>query len=138
MEDLTILLCDDSDDVRSHFCKLLQKCNVKKIFQLTDGSDVINFLLENFSNEEDKVNLLITDYIMPKMDGLTLVKNLREYSNKNTELEKFIRELPIIVATSEGETNSMLSFVEAGVNTYIIKPCDKVTLIEKVNIALEK
>lgn len=138
MEDLTILLCDDSDDVRSHFCKLLQKCNVKKIFQLTDGSEVVDFIVKNFSNGEEKIDLLITDYIMPEMDGLTLVKNLREYSSKNTELEKFIRELPIIVATSEGETNSMLSFVEAGVNTYIIKPCDKVTLIEKVNIALEK
>ena len=136
MDDLNVLLCDDSDDVRSKLSNLLNKCGVKQVYQLTDGSDVIDFLIQNFSDESKRVNLLITDYIMQEKDGLTLVKEIREFSSKEKELETYIQKLPIIVATAEGETNSMLSFVEAGVNTYILKPCDKITLIEKIKIAL--
>jgi len=136
MDDLNVLLCDDSDDVRSKLSNLLNKCGVKQVYQLTDGSDVIDFLIQNFSDESKRVNLLITDYIMQEKDGLTLVKEIREFSSKEKELETYIQKLPIIVATAEGETNSMLSFVEAGVNTYILKPCDKITLIERIKLAL--
>lgn len=137
MDDLNVLLCDDSDDVRSKLTNLLNKCGVKQVYQLKDGSDVIDFLIQNFSDESKRVNLLITDYIMQEKDGLTLVKEIREFSSKDKELETYIQKLPIIVATAEGETNSMLSFVEAGVNTYILKPCDKITLIERIKIALD-
>ena len=137
MDDLNVLLCDDSEDVRSKLANLLNKCGIQQVYQLTDGSEVLDFLIQNFSDESKRVNLLITDYIMQEKDGLTLVKEIREFSSKKKELEAYIQKLPIIVATAEGETNSMLSFVEAGVNTYILKPCDKITLIERIKIALD-
>jgi CheY-like chemotaxis protein len=138
MENLTVLLCDDSEDVRKHLAGLLLKCNVKKVIQASDGSEVVSLLIKNFSNKGDMVNLLITDYIMPNLDGLSLVKEIKEFSNQNKDLENYVRELPIIVATAEGEINSMMSFMEAGIRTYIIKPCDKITLVEKIKLALEK
>lgn len=136
MKNLKILLCDDSDDVRAHFTDLLKKCEVQSIFEASDGSQVIELLTQKFTTEEVKINLLITDFIMPEKDGLTLVKEIRGFTSKDKELESYLRNLPIIVATAEGEINSMMSFVEAGVNTYLLKPCDKITLVKKIQEAL--
>lgn len=138
MENLRVLLCDDSDEVRANLVNLLIKCNITKIFQISDGCEVVEFLVNKFNEDETKIDLLITDYIMPKMDGLSVVKEIREFNSKDKKLENYLRNLPIIVATAQGEINSMLSFVEAGVNSYIIKPCNKITLIEKIGVALGK
>ena len=132
MENLKILVCDDSEPIREGLVDLLGKCGVKNVFQLSDGCEVLDFLIKSFEKENLEIDLLITDYIMPKLDGLSLVREIREFHSSNKKLKKYIQKIPIIVATGEGETNSMISFVEAGVNNYLLKPCDKTTLIEKI------
>jgi two-component system chemotaxis response regulator CheY len=73
-------------------------------------------------------DLMIVDWNMPNMDGLTLVKKVRE-TNKT---------VLIIMATTEAEKTRVLDAVKAGVNNYVVKPFTPEALNEKVTQTLAK
>jgi two-component system chemotaxis response regulator CheY len=76
----------------------------------------------------DAFDLMLVDWNMPHMDGLTFVKRVRE-KDKAT---------PIIMVTTEAEKTRIIDAIKAGVNNYVIKPFTPDSLLERVKQTLEK
>ena len=73
-------------------------------------------------------DLMMVDWNMPNMDGITLVKKVRETDKKTL----------MIMATTEAEKSRVLDAIRAGVNNYVVKPFTPEGLLEKVSQTLAK
>lgn len=76
----------------------------------------------------DDINILITDWNMPEMNGLDLVKKVRGD-------QRFV-DIPIIMVTTEGGKAEVITALKAGVNNYIVKPFTPQVLKEKLEAVL--
>ncbi len=70
------------------------------------------------------IDLILTDWNMPIMNGLDFVKAVRA----STAYAK----LPIIMVTTEGAKESVIEALKNGVNDYVVKPFNKITIVEKI------
>jgi len=116
--DHVIITVDDSSTMRRIIKNTLQKLGFNNILEAGNGIEGLNVMAKN------KIDLLITDWNMPEMDGLTFVKAVRakpEY-----------KELPILMVTTEAAKEDILTALRNGVNNYIVKPFTPETLQEKV------
>ncbi|MEF3254359.1 MAG: response regulator [Deferribacterales bacterium] len=116
--DHVIITVDDSSTMRRIIKNTLQKLGFNNILEAGNGIEGLDVLAKN------KIDLVITDWNMPEMDGLTFVKTIRakpEY-----------KELPILMVTTEAAKEDILTALRSGVNNYIVKPFTPETLQEKV------
>jgi two-component system chemotaxis response regulator CheY len=113
---MRILVVDDSTTMRRIIANSLKAVGYEDIVEAGDGQQALETLAG--------VDMLLTDWNMPNMDGLTLVKSVR--ANPATA------GLPIIMVTSEGARDEVMEALAAGVNDYIVKPFTKDILAEKV------
>ena len=127
MRNIKILVVDDSSIMRKIITRTLIDIGIGKDFivQAVDGLDAIGKM-----KTADTFDLVLTDWNMPKMDGLTLVQNLRSIpKSKNT---------PIVMITTEGSKKEVISALKSGVNNYIVKPFTSETLKAKLVPILSK
>ena len=127
MRNIKILVVDDSSTMRKIITRTLIDIGIGKDFivQAVDGLDAIGKM-----KTADTFDLVLTDWNMPKMDGLTLVQNLRSIpKSKNT---------PIVMITTEGSKKEVISALKSGVNNYIVKPFTSETLKAKLVPILSK
>jgi len=103
----TVLIADDSQSIRK-FVMLALKLQGVRVIVAVDGMEA----LEKAGKE--KIDLLITDLNMPNMDGYSLIKNLREAPD--------YAELPIIILSSLSRDEDIQAGIDAGANSYLIKP----------------
>ena len=89
-----------------------------EFFSAADGEEALSII------ENNKIDVLLLDWNMPKLDGLSVLKQLRQ-----TELYK---NLPVIMITSEAAKYNVIEALKAGVNDYIIKPASRKILIDKI------
>jgi len=82
----------------------------------------------NVLNENPDMGMLITDWNMPEMNGLELVKKVRADAR--------FADLPIIMVTTEGGKTEVITALKAGVNNYIVKPFTPQVLKEKLAAVL--
>lgn len=122
-ESVSVLVVEDSLSVRNHIVQLLK---VQRLNVLTakDGVEALNVMEEN----PHLIDLVITDYNMPNMDGLVLLKRLRK---KYT-----IDQLPIITLSALGTESIIARFLKAGANDYILKPFSKEEFFCRINLSL--
>ncbi len=105
---LRVIVVDDSRLARKAITKVLRNLGLKEIIEFEDGSHAINYLAEN------EVDLVVTDYNMPEVNGIELTKHIRQSTNH--------ADVPILMVTSQA-ADSQLRFVkEAGVNAVSDKP----------------
>ena len=90
--------------------------------QAADGVEAI----EKF--EAGTFDIVLTDWNMPNMDGLTFVKKFREQGNK----------APIIMVTTEAEKSRVVEAIKAGVNNYVVKPFTPDLLGERIKETLAR
>lgn len=114
----TIITVDDSSTMRRIIKNTLMKIGFSNILEAGHGIEALEVLAKN------KVDLIITDWNMPEMDGLTFVKALRAKSE--------YKEIPILMVTTEAAKEDILTALRSGVNNYIVKPFTPETLQEKV------
>ena len=122
---MKILMVDDSRTMRS-----IQK-NVLKILgdpACTEAGDGMEALTCVAAAHPDGFDLMLVDWNMPNMDGITFVKRLRE-KDKIT---------PVIMVTTEAEKTRIIEAIKAGVNNYVIKPFTPDSLLERVKQTLAK
>ncbi len=113
----TILIVDDSVSIRQSVRFILEQ-NGYTVIEAADGLEGLKRL------SESKVQLVISDINMPNMDGLTMVKKVRE-----TEGIKF---LPILVLTTESQGSVVEEGKKAGATGWIVKPFNNEKLIETI------
>ncbi|SEE24379.1 chemotaxis response regulator CheY [Pseudomonas migulae] len=118
-EDMTILVVDDFSTMRRIIKNLLRELGYKNVFEADDGVSALRIL------QKTPVNLVITDWNMPQMSGLELLRAIRATKN--------LKHLPVLMATAEAKREQIIQAVEAGVNAYIVKPFNGSTLEEKIH-----
>ena len=107
---INILIVDDSSTIRSVVKKSLKAMGfqVESIFEAEDGQIAFQMM------DENKIQFIISDLIMPKIDGLELLSKIRES-------EKF-NETPFLMIASVTDTEKIIEAFEIGVDQFISKP----------------
>jgi two-component system chemotaxis response regulator CheY len=120
---LRLLVVDDSSTMRRIIKNTLARLDYKDVLEAEHGVEAWKILCEN-----ENVDVLITDWNMPEMNGLELVKKVRA--------EKKYADMPIIMVTTEGGKAEVITALRAGVNNYIVKPFTPQVLKEKLEDVL--
>ena len=122
MEGIYILVVDDESRMR----KLLKDfLSVKgyKILEAADGEKAI----EVFEENRNKIKLILLDVMMPKLDGWSVLRKIRQES-----------KIPVIMLTARGEEQDELFGFELGVDEYISKPFSPKILVARVEAILKR
>jgi len=117
-----ILLVDDSRTIRN-----IQK-NVLKQLGYTDVDEAEDGVQALAKFKEQAPDLMFVDWNMPNMDGITLVRKVREFN----------QTVPMIMCTTEAEKTRVLEAIKAGVNNYVVKPFTVESLGEKITQTMAK
>ena len=122
MGDTTVLVVDDESRMR----KLIKDFLMQKglgILEAADGEEALKIFEEN----ENKINLILLDVMMPKLDGWSVLRQIRQNS-----------KVPIIMLTARGEEQDELFGFELGVDEYISKPFSPKILVARVEAILKR
>lgn len=120
---MKLLVVDDSSTMRRIIKNTLQRLGYEDILEAEHGLQAWELL-----DTIDDINILITDWNMPEMNGLDLVKKVRGD-------QRFV-DMPIIMVTTEGGKAEVITALKAGVNNYIVKPFTPQVLKEKLEAVL--
>ena len=120
---MKLLVVDDSSTMRRIIKNTLFRLEHEDVFEAEDGLQGWNILDQN-----PDIKMLITDWNMPEMNGLELVKKVRADSR--------FMNLPIIMVTTEGGKTEVITALKAGVNNFIVKPFTPQVLKEKLSAVL--
>lgn len=124
IEGLTFLVVEDSPTMRQLISFSLKRFKGCKIVEAVDGVDALKKLAS------EKIDVILTDINMPVMDGLKLVSLIRQ----NPDL----KDLPIIIITTEGAEEDRQRGLALGANSYIAKPIQSSHLIKTIQELLQK
>lgn len=120
--DVSVLIVDDQQSMRG-ICKyILTQLGFKEIIEAKSGRDALGKL------EKSNVQLIISDWNMDDIDGLTLLKVLRKHPRTST--------LPFIMATGRSDKEQVKEAIACGVNNYIIKPFDAGTMKKRIEAVI--
>jgi len=114
-----IIVVDDSEMVRNFHCFVLRS-NGYEVISAFNGVDALKKIYKN------KVDMIITDVTMPIMDGYSFIKRIR--------MEKELKDIPIIIISTEDKENNKYRGFNTGANLFINKPTDPKKLVESVNM----
>lgn len=123
-EDLRILVVDDFATMRRIIRNLLRDSDLKNVTEAEDGEAALKIL------QESTIDLVITDWSMPNMTGIDLLRSIRA--------DEYLKTIPVLLVTAEAKREQILEAVTLGVNGYIIKPFTAETLKEKLEKILLK
>lgn len=121
MKNLKVAVADDNEIVLGMLCNMIEsEENLKLVGSAKNGEDTIELINEN------EPDVVVLDMIMPKVDGLGVMENIRN--------NKTIKNKPaFIVLSAVGHENMTESAFELGAYYYIMKPFDNRSLIRKIN-----
>ena len=122
MGDITILVVDDESRMR----KLIKDFLMQKGYSILEAEDGEK-ALEVFEENKNKINLILLDVMMPKLDGWSVLRQIRQDS-----------KVPIIMLTARGEEQDELFGFELGVDEYISKPFSPKILVARVEAILKR
>lgn len=117
---MRFLVVDDSATMRRIVVNSLQRVGFTDVVEAADGADA----LEKLSG----VDFLITDWNMPKVSGAELTRAVRERDDTRT--------MPVIMVTARSVRDDILTAIEAGVDSYVVKPFTPQVLREKIDAVL--
>ena len=116
---MKVLVVDDFATMRRIIKGVLEQFGFNNIVEAEDGSLAIEEL------KKEQFGLIISDWNMPNMTGLDLLKAVRGDAD--------LKDIPFIMVTAEGQKENVVEAVKAGVSNYIIKPFTPETFGEKIH-----
>jgi len=123
-KDMKFLVVDDFSTMRRIIKNLLNDLGYANVTEADDGQTALPML------QTGQYDFLITDWNMPGMPGLDLLKAVRA--------DPKLAKLPVLMLTAEAKREQIIEAAQAGVNGYVIKPFTAVTLKEKIDKILEQ
>jgi len=117
--DMNILVVDDFSTMRRIIKNLLHDLGYAKVTEADDGNTALPLL------KAGNFDFLITDWNMPGMPGLELLKQVRADAR--------LAKLPVLMLTAEAKREQIVEAAQAGVSGYVIKPFTAQTLKEKID-----
>jgi two-component system, chemotaxis family, chemotaxis protein CheY len=122
-KEMQFLVVDDYSTMRRIVKNLLHDLGYAQVQEADDGDTALPML------KSGAFDFLITDWNMPGMPGLDLLKAVRA--------DKRLAKLPVLMLTAEAKREQIVEAAQAGVNGYVIKPFTAATLKEKIDKILE-
>ncbi len=119
---MKVMLVDDSKTMRTIQRNILLQLGYKDIEEACDGQDALS-KVGAFAPQ-----LLLVDWNMPNMDGITFVRTYRGQGGKS----------PILMVTTEAEKSRVVEAIKAGVNNYVVKPFTPDSLSQRINETLSR
>ena len=118
-ENMKILTVDDFSTMRRIIRNILRQLGYNNIVEAEDGTSALQIL------QQDNIDFVISDWNMPNMSGLELLKAIRADAK--------LKDIPVLLVTAEALKENVVEAVKAGVNGYIVKPFTAETLKEKID-----
>ncbi len=115
---MRLLVVDDSSTMRRIIKNSLKSIGFDDVAEAENGEGAIVRL------QDEKIDMVITDWNMPVMNGVELVTNMRA----NPAFQK----TPVLMVTTMAEKTEILKAMQAGVTNYVVKPFDAATLKKKI------
>ena len=122
MNDITVLVVDDESRMRKLVKDFLNQKQYK-VIEAADGEEALKIFEEN----KNKISVILLDVMMPKLDGWSVLRQIRQES-----------KVPIIMLTARGEEQDELFGFELGVDEYISKPFSPKILVARVQAILNR
>lgn len=121
---MKFLVVDDFSTMRRIVRNLLKELGFTNVQEAEDGVDALNKL------QGDKFEFVVTDWNMPNMTGIELLKAIRA--------DAALKHLPVLMITAEAKKENIIEAAQAGASGYIVKPFTAATLDEKMKKIFEK
>ena len=115
---MLVLVIDDSKAIRLILAQILQDIGYH-VIDAADGLEALKLL-----KEQEKVDLVLVDWNMPKMNGLEFITAVRK--------DPVYNDTRLMMVTTETEMAQVVKALEAGANEYVMKPFTRETIIEKL------
>jgi len=113
---MKVLLCDDSGTMRTIQRRCLNKLGIEDVAEAEDGLQGLELF------DAGSYDIVLTDWNMPKMDGLVMVQEIRKRD----------KDIPIVMITTEAERARVMAAIQAGCSDYLVKPFTPDALQEKL------
>jgi two-component system chemotaxis response regulator CheY len=117
-----ILIVDDSKTIRNLVAFIMKK----EGFKVTMAEDGLDGLEKLYSSEN--IDLIVSDINMPRMDGFTFIKTVRE--------QEAYRDVPIVVLSTEGKEQDIRQGIQLGANLYMVKPAQPEQMMKNIRMLL--
>ena len=117
---MRVLIVDDYKSMLSILRKLLEQINFNNVEEAIDGSEA----LEKLKEDDAKYGLIISDWNMEPMNGIKLLRQVRE--------EDALKLIPFIMISAESKSENVIAAKDAGVSSFIVKPFNAGTLKAKM------
>lgn len=121
---MSILIVDDFSTMRRIIKNLLRDLGFTNTSEADDGTTALPML------QTGKFDFLVTDWNMPGMQGIDLLKAVRS--------DPELASLPVLMVTAESKRDQIVEAAQAGVNGYVVKPFTAATLKEKIDKIFER
>ena len=125
MKTFTFLIVEDSESMRHFIKNILKELGFKDLMIASDGIEAKKILEESLQPESTRIDLIFCDWMMPKMSGIEVLKEVRS--------NQALKDIPFVMITTKKDPESIRQAIQEGVNDYVVKPFTANTLIEKVN-----
>lgn len=123
-KNMKILVVDDFSTMRRIVKNLLRDLGYTNTHEADDGNTALPLL------KTGNFDFLVTDWNMPGMEGIELLKNVRA--------DPDLKSLPVLMVTAEAKREQIVEAAQAGVNGYVVKPFTAGTLKEKIDKIFER
>ncbi len=123
-KDMKILIVDDFSTMRRIIKNLLRDLGFTNTVEADDGLTAVPIL------SAGGIDFLVTDWNMPGMQGIDLLRHVRADEN--------LSKMPVLMVTAEQKREQIIEAAQAGVNGYIVKPFTAATLKEKIDKIFER
>ncbi len=120
----TVLIVDDFVTMRRIVSDLLRDAGFEHFSEAEDGADALRKL------ESSSFQFIVSDWNMPKMTGLELLKSVRNSVH--------LQHLPFLLITAEARKENIIEAAQAGADGYIVKPFTAATLKDKVEAIFKR
>jgi two-component system chemotaxis response regulator CheY len=120
---IRVLVVDDFATMRRILKNILKQLDFKNLVEADDGTTAWEIL------EGQDIDLIISDWNMPKMSGIDLLKKVRAS-------EKY-KKAPFLMVTAEAQKQNVIEAVQAGVSNYVVKPFTAEAIFEKLDKILK-
>jgi len=121
---IKVLVVDDFPTMRRIVKNLLKQLGFENIDEAEDGAQALGKL------KAGGYGLVVSDWNMPVMEGIDLLKHVRE--------DEALKTMPFLMVTAEAEKDKVITAIKAGVDNYVVKPFTAEVLKEKLEKIADK
>lgn len=121
---MKVLVVDDFATMRKIIKNVLKQISIENVVEAENGKHALAVL------QNDPVDLIISDWIMPEMTGIEFLKACKADEN--------IKKIPFIMVTAEAQKDNIMEAIKSGVDNYIVKPFTPDKLREAIDKAKAK